>query len=370
MTYKDKNNILSLQYILKFATIKINKVEKKFDTTILEKMLSASKNPLLIGHFNPDGDSVGALIAMFHYLNARGMSPSAVLPSPYPDYLDFLIGEETPIVIHSQEDNHARKLIASTDLLICFDFNRLSRTEQLESDIVASKAPKILIDHHPCPDMEHFDLVYSEIEVSSSCELLFWILMSMNDVAGDVSRLSLKCAESLYVGMMTDTNNFYNSVMASTFEMASLLTGSGVDKTRLQEAVYNNYSADRMRLMGHLLKNCLHVIEDCGAAYLLLSDADKRFYNFAIGDSEGFVNLPLSIKGIRITALFSEVDYGQEKYVRVSLRSKGDLDVNRFASIYCNGGGHQNAAGGRLYMPFNEVGPYIEKSFREYLKIG
>ncbi|HKM12857.1 MAG TPA: DHH family phosphoesterase [Bacteroidales bacterium] len=345
-------------------------MKKRFDTTHLEKMLSASKRPLLVGHFNPDGDAVGSLAGMFHYLRDRGMTPSALLPSPYPDYLAFLIEEGIPITIHSREDESAGELIASADLLICFDFNRLSRTEHLEDDILASKAPKVLIDHHPLPEVEHFDLVYSEIDLSSSCELLFWILMSMSDVDGDVSRLSLRCAESLYVGMMTDTNNFYNSVSASTFEMASLLTGAGVDKTRLQECVYNNYSVDRMRLMGHLLKDCLHVIEDCGVAYLLLSAADKRFYNFAIGDSEGFVNLPLSIMGIRISALFSELDCGQDKYIRVSLRSKGDLDVNRFAALYCNGGGHLNAAGGRLYMPFEEVGPYIEKSFREYLKIG
>ncbi len=342
----------------------------RFDTTLLEEMLLASTRPLLIGHFNPDGDSVGSLTGMYHYLRSRGMTPSAVLPSPYPEYLAFLIGEETPVTIHSQEDKSARDMVVTADLLICFDFNRLSRTEQLEDVILTSKVPKVLIDHHPLPEVEHFDLVYSKIEVSSSCELLFWILMSMSDVDGDVFRLGLKCAESLYVGMMTDTNNFYNSVSASTFEMASLLTDAGVDKTRLQECVYNNYSLDRMRLMGHLLKDCLHVIEDCGVAYMLLSDADKRSYNFAIGDSEGFVNLPLSIKGIRISVLLSELNNGREKYIRVSLRSKGDLDVNRFASLYCNGGGHLNAAGGRLYMPFEEVGPYIEKSFREYLKIG
>lgn len=345
-------------------------MKKRYDTKLLEKMLSASKRPLIIGHFNPDGDSVGSLTGMCHYLRGRGMAPSAVLPSPYPDYLAFLIGEETPITIHSQEDESARELIASSDLLICLDFNRLSRTEQLEDYLLASKVSKVLIDHHPNPEVENFDLVYSEIEVSSSCELLFWILMSMSDVDGDVSRLSLQCAESLYVGMMTDTNNFDNSVSASTFEMASLLTGVGVDKTRLQECVFNNYSVDRMRLMGHLLKDCLHVIEDCGVAYLLLSAADKRLYNFAIGDSEGFVNLPLSIKGISISALFSELDNCEDKYIRVSLRSKGELDVNRFAYLYCNGGGHLNAAGGRLYMPFEEVGPYVEKSFREYLKIG
>lgn len=345
-------------------------MKKRFDTTLLEEMLAASVRPLLIGHFNPDGDSVGALTAMSHYLISRGMSPSAVLPSPYPDYLAFLIGDEMPVTIHSQEDDSARELIASADLLLCFDFNRLSRTEQLEDDILASNAPKVLIDHHPQPEVEHFDLVYSDTELSSSCELLFWILLSMSDVRDDVSRLSLMCSESLYVGMMTDTNNFYNSVSASTFEMASMLTDAGVDKTKLQEAVYNNYSADRMRLMGHLLKNCLHVIEDCGVAYLLLSAEDKRLYNFAIGDSEGFVNLPLSIKGIRISALFSELDNGLDKYIRVSLRSKGDLDINHFASLYCNGGGHTNAAGGRLYMPFEEVASYIEKSFREYLKIG
>jgi len=336
------------------------------DTSILESLLSESRDIVLVGHFNPDGDAVGSVTAAYHYLKARGKHPHIILPSPYPESMAFLEPEDPQerMVICEKEPDRARRLVADADMVICLDLNRLSRTEYLEQDILKAKARKVLIDHHIAAELERFDLCFSTIEVSSTCELLFWILMALPDIGGDPARIPLRCAESIYVGMMTDTNNFSNSVFPGTFEMASHLIARGVDKDALQEKVLSCYSVSRTRLMGHMVKDKMKVLPRHHAAYMLLSNKEKDRYHFKPGDSEGFVNLPLAIDSVRVSALFTQNFDGE--YIRVSLRSKGNIDVNRFASRFFNGGGHRNAAGGRLYIPLEEVPAYFEQALEKW----
>ena len=336
------------------------------DTTTLETLLSASRNIVLIGHLNPDGDALGSVTAAYHYLKTRGKHPRIILPSPYPDNMSFLEPEDPAerIVICEKTPDEARRLVTAADLIICLDFNRLSRTEYLEQDILAAKAGKVLIDHHLAAELERFDLAISTVDVSSTCELLYRILLALPDIDGDPQRIPLRCAESLYVGMMTDTNNFSNSVFPGTFEMASRLIARGVDKQDLQEKVLSCYSVSRTRLLGHMVKDKMVVLPRHQAAYMLLSNKDKERYHFVPGDSEGFVNLPLAIRDVRVSALFTENSDG--KYIRVSLRSKSEINVNRFAMRFFNGGGHRNAAGGRLYIPLDEVPAYFEQALEAW----
>ena len=334
----------------------------KIDTTTLEACLSQARDIVLIGHFNPDGDAVGSVTAAWHYLKARGKQAHMILPSPYPESMAFLepAAEEDHIVICERDPETARRLVAGADLIICLDLNRLAHTEYLEEDILASQARKVLIDHHIAAESERFDTVLSTIDVSSTCELLFWIILARPDITGDPSRIGLRCAESLYVGMMTDTNNFSNSVFPDTFEMAARLIARGVDKNGLQEKVLSCYSVSRTRLMGHMVKDKMKVLDKYHAAYMTLSNKEKERYHFKPGDSEGFVNLPLAISSVQVSALFTENIDGQ--YIRISLRSKGRINVNRFANRFFNGGGHHNAAGGRLYIPLEEVPAYFENA--------
>lgn len=334
------------------------------DTSEFERLIKAASKVVLIGHFNPDGDSVGSVVAAAHYFASRGLSPVILLPSAYPDSMEFLNPEEFPIRVVEEDVEGARAAVAAADLVVCLDFNRLSRSEYLEDAILGATGRKVLIDHHLNPERECFDLVFSCIEVSSACELLFWVIMNLPDIGGDVQRLPMKCAEAIYVGMMTDTNNFSNSVVPSTFEMAARLIARGIDKDDLQERILHCYSIPRTRLMGHLVKDNLRIVGDY-AAYMTLSNEEKDFYEFKPGDSEGFVNIPLSISSVKVSALFTENFDG--KYIRVSLRSKGEVDVNSFAKRYFNGGGHRNASGGRLYMPIGEVPAYFERSLAEWL---
>ncbi|MBR5099792.1 MAG: DHH family phosphoesterase [Bacteroidales bacterium] len=334
------------------------------DTVQLEALLSEARDIVLIGHLNPDGDAIGSVTAAWHYLRSRGKFPKIILPSPYPENMSFLEPDGDRILICEQDLEEARRLVAGADLLICLDLNRLARTEYLEKDILASPAKKILIDHHIAAELDRFDLAFSTIDVSSTCELLYWILLSTRDIAGDPQRIPLRCAESLYVGMMTDTNNFSNSVFPGTFEMASKLIARGVDKDAMQEKVLSCYSVSRTRLLGHMVKDKMVILPRHKAAYMLLSNKEKERYHFLPGDSEGFVNLPLAIASVEISALFTENADGQ--YIRVSLRSKSRVNVNRLAVRFFNGGGHRNASGGRLYIPLEEVPAYFERALDAY----
>jgi len=334
----------------------------------LDSMLKNASKITIVSHYNPDGDAVGSSMGAYHFIKNRGKNVNVVIPNVIADYLQFLNPSDAPILFYRENPELCRNTISDSDLIICLDLNGFNRTEFLEEILLQSTAKKVLIDHHLNPKREEFDFVISQTETSSASELLFWILMGMPEVSQDVQKLSIECATALYTGMMTDTNNFNNSVLPSTFQMASMLIERGVNKMKVQETVLNCYSADRMRLMGHLLRNKMCYLPDLGSAYIMLTQREKSLFNFQNGDSEGFVNLPLSILGVNISALFSESYNGEQTYVKVSLRSKGDYDVNMFARKYFNGGGHKNASGGKLFMPLRKVPKYFESVLKEYLQ--
>ena len=224
-----------------------------------------------------------------------------------------------------------------------------------------ASAAKALIDHHPQPDTI-FNIVYSYPQMSSTCELAYWVVKDLVEILG--GNMPMHSAIALYTGMMTDTNNFNNSVLPSTFRMAGELMEAGVDKEWVQKMVFGGYSADRMRLMGYMLHENMKLIPEYNAAVMVLTKAIKEKYNFSDGDSEGFVNLALNIRSVRVSALFTE-DNG---FLRVSLRSMDDFSVNRLSRAYFNGGGHERAAGGRLYIPVGEVEDYYIKSLGEFIE--
>ena len=325
--------------------------------------IKISSRILLISHSNPDGDAIGSVTGLRNYLKSRGVSSEIAVPNSYPEYLSFL-DENKEINIFSDNPKDSIELADKADLIIALDFNQLSRVDELEKHVLDSNAFKVLIDHHPMPEYESFDLVISNPQVSSTAELIFWLLMTLEEenigqtVHNVRDAISEEVAKSLYVGMMTDTNNFSNSVNSATFLMASILMESGVDKDLLQHLVFGGFSESRMRLLGHMLLNKMVIVGSYGAGYITLSEEEQKKYSFSEGDSEGFVNLPLSIKGINISALFTQ----REDHIRVSLRSTNDFSVNRLSRLHFNGGGHERAAGGKLYIPFEEVPAYFERS--------
>lgn len=328
-----------------------------------EEKLSGSDRVAIVGHFNPDGDSVGSVTGMHYYLAEMGLSSTVLLPSSYPDYLSFL-DKKRDYVIYTKDSSSAEKVLEDADMIICLDFNNLGRTEGLKELVARARGYKVLIDHHPNPERESFDLICSTVETSSTCELLFYILMETTLIQGDVEKMPYNVAEALATGMLTDTNNFKNSAIATTYQMASLVIKRGVSLDDLGKRVFGSYSESRMRLMGEMLRNQMVILPEMRGAYMVLSKKIQKEYNYLRGDSEGFVNLPLLIDGVEVSALFTEDD----DFIRVSLRSQGEVSVNALSHRFFNGGGHERASGGRLYIPVEEVPQYFENSLREFLK--
>ena len=364
-----KNNIfLILQKIM--TTIKPS-LTFNSEIILLDNIIRVSSRIAVIGHNNPDGDSVGSATAMCSYLKGRGKNCRAILPSTIPGSLCFL-DPESEILYHSVKDGaigfsatpeEAVQAINDADLIICLDLNSPNRTEGLESPLRQAGCKKVLIDHHPAPEEDFFDLVFSDTGTSSACELLFRILMGMPDIDGDISKMNRSVATSLATGMITDTNNFSNSVVPSTFRMASLLLERGIDLEDIYMRVFGSYSEMRMKLMGKMLSEML-IDRDSHSACMVLTRKIQKQFGFRPGDSEGFVNLGLRMADVEVSALFTE----EKDRIRVSLRSKGIVSVNRLSRLFFNGGGHEKASGGRLGIPVSQVREYWLSSIKEFIR--
>lgn len=328
-----------------------------------EEHLRGIKRVLAVGHFHPDGDAAGAVVATARFLESIGIECSIVLPSPTPSYLDFLDPGKS-IVIYTQDRERAERLICESELIICLDFNSLSRTEEMERSLRESKAPKILIDHHLNPVTEEFELIFSDPSASATCELLWRVLMGMSCTHGDIRALPEEARTALAAGILADTNNFSNSVTPDTFTMASQLLHSGVDLAELNDRLFKHFSENRLKMLGELLTRSMVFHPHINACSMILSQQTKRSFDYKEGDTEGFVNIPLSVRDVEVSALFTESD----GYVKVSLRSKGGVSVNSFSAKYFNGGGHERAAGGRIYLPLEEVRDYFERSLEQFLR--
>ena len=336
----------------------------------LESLLISSSKTAIVTHMKPDGDALGSSVAMYHFIARYNSERKIILSDPYPSNLDFLsCGIEDEILIHAEQPVAAEEFIKSADLIICLDFNAFHRTDRLEIPLAASKAKKVLVDHHLNPDRDSFDLIFSETEVSSASELLFHILMDMPSVERQAERLTMAGNEALMTGMTTDTNNFANSVFPSTLQMASALLAAGVDRNKILLNIYNRFSESRLRLLGHILKDLMRITKS-GVAYIVLDSKTLKEYNVIEGDTEGFVNMPLSIADVKMSILIKE-DIGK---ARVSIRSKKGTSANMCARTYFNGGGHENAAGGRLNIPgdienITQAGAYIEEKTTKFMNV-
>lgn len=337
--------------------------------SMFETMAAEARNISIVTHMKPDGDAMGSSMAMYHFLKSIGKSPKVILNDPYPPYLSFLVSEEASedVFIFADNPEKASDRICSSDLVICLDFNAFHRTDKLEKPLAGAKGRKMLIDHHLNPARELFDISFSETEVSSASELLYHILIATERISGNVERLPKECMDALLTGMTTDTNNFANSVYPSTLRMASSLLEAGTDRDAILNRLYNQFSENRLRIMGHMMKDLLTITAD-GVAYIVLDRKTMNQYDIAEGDTEGFVNMPLSIAQVRMSILIKE----DEDRVRVSIRSKKGTSANMCAKRFFNGGGHENAAGGRLYIPadikgIEEAGDYIERNTHIFL---
>jgi phosphoesterase RecJ-like protein len=311
---------------------------------ILDIVLNA-KHIGIITHKNPDGDALGSSMAMYLSLKKQGLKVDVFTPNKYPDFLAW-IKDEAEIIVADKDKPAALKTLEACDVLLLQDFNALNRIDWLAESVKNHKATKILIDHHPHPE-KHFDFSISEPQMSSTAELVYHLFQAWN---WD-HLIDRDIAEAFYCGILTDTGCFnYNSSNPEIFEVVAELLKKGVRKDQVYALIYNNYSFDRMKLLGLALNQRMHYFPEYNSAYIALSKADMKTFNYKSGDTEGFVNYPLSIKGTVFTALFLE----KANEIKISFRSIGDFPANKFAAKYFNGGGHKNAAGGNSHSSLQE----------------
>lgn len=309
-------------------------------TKQLSKLFSASENILIICHINPDGDAVGAQLALYQYFNSKGKKVSLLAPNNLQEFLLWMDGADQ-INIFIKDRKKGRQLIESADLIIMLDFNQTGRLGEAEELVIASKAQKVVIDHHLNPE-DFADLLISDSTKCSTSELIHEVICEVN--GGNF--MSKSYAEALYVGIITDTGNFEHGTYSSkTFRIVADLLDTGIVKERIINLIYNNFSSDRMRLQGFALNQRMVVLPEFQTAYIYLSKEDLKSFNHVKGDTEGFVNMPLSIKGIDFAVLFIE----KENFIKLSFRSRGHFPSNEIASLYFSGGGHLNASGGEYF---------------------
>jgi phosphoesterase RecJ-like protein len=326
------------------------------ECSLLRSLITGADSIVLCCHQNADGDALGAMLGWGETLRQMGKEPLMVVPDQYPDYLQWLPNTEK-IVRYDKRPDYVDTVLKIADLVFCLDFNSAQRTDEMAASLIASPAKKVLIDHHPDPDVDT-TLCLSHPEMSSASELVFRIVWQL----GLFEELGKHFAIPVYCGMMTDTGGFtFNSNNPEIFYIISQLLTKRINKDKIYRNVYHNYSEHRLRLVGHVLCNRLVVDEKHHAAYYTLTREDLRQFHFIKGDAEGLVNMPLQIKGLKLSISLRE-DTDRDQTIWVSLRSVDDFPCNEVAARFFNGGGHLNASGGRLNCSMAEAIKIVEQA--------
>lgn len=313
--------------------------------------ISKYKKVVIVSHVNPDGDAIGSSLAFYFFLQKFGIDVKIIIPNDFPSFLAWMPGIENILVFDKNSEKGVEYLNAA-DLICYIDFNHPPRTGLVHNDLChCSKTPKMLIDHHRDTDYSQFEAYLSELETSSTAELVAELIQSQ----GFDKYLDDKIATCLLVGIMTDTGSFAHSIYhPETFEICGKLISPTVDYQLIHSKIYNTFSENRLRLLGYSISERMVTLDEYHTAYIYLTKADLERFNYQVGDTEGVVNFPLMIDNIKMTVLITE----RQGVIRFSFRSKGDFSVHEVARAHFNGGGHTNAAGGTLECSIEQA---IEK---------
>ena len=329
----------------------------------LRELLAEPKRVVIVGHTNPDGDAIGSSLALAEVLTARGHKVTCALPNNYPYYLKWIPNSESIIIYKNDNEHLTEKALDEADVIICADMNSLTRADALGEAVAKnSTAKRVLIDHHLFP-AEGFDVMFSYPELSSTAFLMYSVIVALYGKEA----VTQTVATQLYVGIMTDTGNFaFSALTPELFEAVAALSATGINIPQIYNNVYNSFTEGRAKLFGYAINRKMKTLLGGRVAYMSLTEEEMRRFWFQQGDNEGFVNYPLTIKKMKMSAMFT----AQQGFIRVSLRSRGDVDVDTFARRYFNGGGHKNAAGGKSFVSMEQTIEHYIKSVNEYHEEG
>lgn len=317
---------------------------------------------VIVAHISPDGDAMGSSLGLYHFLKEMDKEATVIYADSVSDNLSWLPGVKDALFYDANPDA-AAVCIANAEVIFCVDFNAVKRMGPMGELVAKADVVRIMVDHHLYPE-DFCHICISHPEISSTSELVFRLICRM----GYFDMMTLDIATVIYTGMMTDTGAFtYNSNSPEIYVIISELLKLGINKDKIYDRVNNTFSESRERLMGYTISQKMKLFERYKASMISLTKEELEQYNFKKGDSEGFVNIPLSVKGIVFSAFFRQ----DREYVKVSLRSKGNFPANKVAEQYFNGGGHKNAAGGEFFGTIEEAEQLFESilpQFENYLE--
>ena len=335
-----------------------------------QRLIENAQEIVILTHMSPDGDAMGSSLGMMHYLRGLGKKATVVVPNSFPSFLAWMPGAQE-VIVYEAHTKEANEVLEKAELAVCTDFNEPKRIGVVGDKLMTLTCPKLLIDHHLHP-ADFADVTISYFDSPSASELVYRLIRQLN---GQITKDVATC---LYTGMMTDTGNFsFNSNHPEMYEIVGELVSLGVDKDAVYNAVFNSYSADRMRLMGYCLYQKMRIFPEYHTALIYLSRKELYKFNFQSGDAEGIVNLPLQIKDVYYSCFMREdkvnpsevsLAHGSKTKIKISLRSQGDRPVNVFAHEIFGGGGHANASGGEYYGGIAEAVQQFLDNYPKYFK--
>lgn len=337
----------------------LSKVIAQANIDHAEKWFERADKIVIVTHVSPDGDAIGSSLGLWHFLESQEKTVNVIVPNAFPDFLRWMPGAKD-IIRYDKYTEFANKLLNEADVICCLDFNALSRIDAMADAVAQSPARKIMIDHHLNPEA-FCKIIISHPEISSTSELVFRLICRL----GYFEDITKEGAECIYTGMMTDTGGFtYNSNDREIYFIISELLSKGIDKDEIYRKVYNTYSEGRLRLMGYVLYDKMQVFPQFNSALIWLTKEEQSKFQYVKGDTEGFVNIPLSIKNI-IFSVFLREDT-EKNMIKVSLRSVGTFPCNKVAAEFFNGGGHLNASGGEFYGTMDEAIDLFKQALVKY----
>ena len=337
----------------------LSKIIAQANIDHVERWLEKAEKIVIVSHVSPDGDAIGSSLGLYHFLTLHGKTVHVIVPNAFPDFLKWMPGAKD-IIQYNRYTEFANKLIKGADVICVLDLNTLSRLDDMQEAVKNSPARKMLVDHHLYPE-DFCKITISHPQISSTSELVFRLICQL----GNFSDISKEAAECIYTGMMTDTGAFtYNSNNREIYLIIAELLTKGIDKDAIYRQVYNSSSEGRLRLKGFVLYEKMQLFPQFNAALITLSREEQNQFQSMKGDTEGLVNIPLSVKGICFSAFLREDT--EKDMIKISLRSVGTFPCNRVASEYFNGGGHLNASGGEFYGTMEEAVALFKQSLIKF----
>ena len=302
-------------------------------------LLQEPRRVVIVMHQKPDADAMGSSLGLSLFLRKLGFQTTVISPTNWAEWLKWM-PDCAGVIDFEFSTEKAMAALEQAEWLFCLDFNTLSRTRHMASRLRKLTIPRLLIDHHQQPEVEIFSYGISDTQKSSTCEMVYDFIVG----SGHADKIDADIAACLYAGVMADTGSFrFQAASAAVHRMVAALKDTGLNHTQIHEELFDNFLENRLRFLGFVLMNRMEVFYEHNAALIAIPWKDLVRYEIKTGDTEGIVNYPLSIQGIKLAALI--IDRDEE--IKCSFRSKGNFDVNVFARKYFDGGGHANASGGR-----------------------